>query len=188
MRDGVLVGPSGVDLNYQEHLTQISANWGEFGSDNSAETILYYLVAVGNSRTRPYGASNIAPFIYVGLNTIHTFLNLTLIPNERYYTTVQAYAVSGLYVEVTSNGIYAGLTHSITSGVISIVPYQSSTQMISVSWTPARSPVPLLRYELAMGSGVFSQLDLIQYCSNLSYASKLDIFRFIDIGLGKTLY
>lgn len=178
------------DLNYQESISSLSACWSGFGDGSPEQEIAYYEVAAGNDREFPSTRSSIAPFTNVGLNTAHIFEGLSLVPESVvYYVTVRAYAVSGGYVEAHSNGIRAGLGHSIIPGSISFPRYQSDRTMLSFHWSEFQSSLPIRQYEWALGSTFFNSEQLSEFCSdtNSNYSEVFEVSGFTDVGLDTSL-
>ena len=155
------------DLNYQESVTTLWACWNEFGNGLPEQKIAYYEVAAGSNLEFPSTRTNIAPFTMVGLNTTHTFGGLNLVPElVTYFITVRAYAVSGAYVESHSNGIIAGLGHSILPGHITIPRFQADSETLKAYWSDFQSSLPIRQYEWALGTRFFNSSQLEEFCSN----------------------
>ena len=172
------------DLNYQESLTSLSGHWSNFGDGSPEQEVAYYEVAVGSDRDYPNTRTNIAPFTNVGSNTSHIFTALDLVPlAQRYYITVRAYAVSGASVDVTSNGIYAGLGHTIVPGTIFVTPYQSNDSIIQAYWSKFESDFPIRLYSWAIGSTQLSSEGLSTICNDMltNYNDSFDIIDLTDI-------
>ena len=151
------------DLNYQEPTDYLSAHWMEFGDGTPQQEIAYYEVAAGSNSGYPNTRTDIAPFTNVGLNTSHTFTNLTS-ESVAYYITVRATAVSGAVVDSTSNGMVVGLTHTIQPGDITVAEYSSNTSDLSAYWEEFESNAPIRSYEWAIGSVSFSPDHLREMC------------------------
>lgn len=188
VKDGPIIGQ---DLNHQESTTTLYAQWSGFGDGSPEQEIAYYEVAAGSFREFPNTKTNIAPFTNVGLNESHTFADLDLIPRDVvYYVTVRARAVSGAYVDVTSNGITVGFEHEIIPGRITVPQYQSDTESLSVYWREFESDLPIRSYEWALGSRFLTSEELGTFCSdtesNHSTAFKVFGFRSVDLDTAAT--
>ena len=174
------------DLNYQESVTSLSACWNGFGNGSPEQEIAYYEVAAGSDLEYTSTRSNIAPFTNVGLNKSHTFAGLELnAETQRYYVTVRAYAVSGMYVEAHSNGITVGFRHTIVPGVITLTRYQDNTDTLSAYWSDFESSLPIRQYEWALGSEYFNSDELEAFCldTNRNFSEAFDVAGFTSIGL-----
>ena len=183
VQDGSIVGE---DLNYQEPTTYLSAHWDEFGDGMHQQEIAYYEVAAGSDRMYPNTRTDIAPFTNIDLRRMHTFTNLSLVPETVvYYTTVRAHAVSGATVESTSNGIRVGLSHLVIPGEITVPSFQSNPTTISVYWEEFSSEVPIRTYEWAIGQYRPSAEQLLQACSDERSALEtvFNVMPFTDIGI-----
>lgn len=169
------------DLNYQESVTSLSACWNRFGDGTPEQEIAYYEVAAGSNRdTR----SNIAPFTNVGLNRTHIFTGLQLNAEvARYFITVRAYAVSGMFVEAQSNGIVVGLKHSIMPGAITLPRFQADRTMLGAYWSDFESSLPIRQYEWALGSVMFNSNQLETFCSdtNSNFTELFEVYGFSNI-------
>ena len=183
VRDGLIPGQ---DLNYQESTSELAGQWSGFGDGSPEQEIDYYEVAAGSDREYQSTRSDIAPFTRVGLNTSHLFTNLNLVPESVvYYITVRAYAVSGAFVDATSNGISAGYGQEIIQGDISLERFQSDTSMLNVYWSEFESDVPIRSYELAFGSTRFDEEQLEEFCdeTNSDFSTEFDVFGFTAVDL-----
>lgn len=183
VRDGVIPDQ---DLNYQESVTSLSASWSGFGDGTPEQELAYYEVAAGSDRQWPNTRSDIAPFTHVGLDSSHTFADLRLSPDHvRYFFTVRAYAVSGAYAEVSSNGISVGFRHSIVPGVILLPHFQSDVTTLAAHWTEFESSVPIRQYEWALGSEYFNDDQVEEFCldSGSNHSEAFDVSGFTAVGL-----
>ncbi len=174
------------DLNYQESTTSLTACWTAFGNGSPSQEIAYYEVAAGSDREFAITRSNIAPFTNVGLNTTHTFTSLSLSPQDvRYFVTVRAFSVSGAYAESLSNGIFVGLGHSIVPGTIFLPRYQSNVNSLSAYWPDFESSLPIRQYEWALGTELFSDDSLEEFCSDTDsdFADRFDMSGFVNVNL-----
>ena len=172
------------DLNYQESLTTLSGHWSNFGDGTPEQEIAYYEIALGSDREFPSTRTNVIPFTNVGTNISYTFVGLDLVPlTQQYFITVRAHAVSGAYVDATSNGIIAGLGGTIIPGNITVTPYQSNTTTVAAYWTKFESDFPIRLYSWAVGSEKYSSQELGNFCSDISsnYSQSFDIFGFSDV-------
>lgn len=197
--DGVTVSTAGLipgrvrdgpipeqDLNYQESVTTLSACWSGFGDGSPEQTIAYYEVAAGSGRDNPSTRSNIAPYTNVGLNRTHTFTGLELnAETVAYFVTVRAYSVAGLSVEAHSNGIIAGLGHTIIPGTITVPRFQADATMLSAYWSDFESSLPIRQYEWGLGTEYFSGDRLEQFCADTdsNFSDNFDVSGFNLIGL-----
>ena len=183
VQDGPITGQ---DLNYQESTTMLYAHWSGFGDDTPEQQIAYYEVAAGSDREYTNTRSDIAPFTYVGLNTSHTFTGLGLVSQSvMYYVTVRAYAISGAYIDSTSNGITAGYGHTIVPGFISLQRFQADNTTISTYWSEFESDLPIRSYEWALGTTFFSNDELQALCDDTTsnYMDNFEVFGFTFVGL-----
>ncbi|XP_070573761.1 uncharacterized protein [Ptychodera flava] len=117
IRDGPI---DGFDLNFQESITSLSANWDSFGvacgidSIDQREPVFgqiidHYEVAIGTDSRYASTRDDLHPFVDVGCNTTHTFSDLQLVPRTQvYYVTIRAYSISTAMAETTTNGIRVG--------------------------------------------------------------------------------
>ncbi|CAH1250560.1 FAT1 [Branchiostoma lanceolatum] len=145
-RDGKIIG---YDLSYQASVTELCANWDNFGASTTAvssnpsgnpqveqaeqpeehRAIDYYIVSVGTDRTSSRTRDNIVAPTNVGLNKTVCFYHLTLDPGDSYYyVNVQAYGKNFAPAEATSNGIRVGYDSGVIGTflhfmVINIVPH-----------------------------------------------------------------
>ena len=177
------------DLNYQESVATLWARWSGFGDGTPEQHIAYYEVAAGSDREYPGTRSDVAPFTNVRLNTSHTFTNLSLVAETvTYYITVRAYAVSGAYIESTSNGIVVGFGHSIIPGEITLNRYQTDTSTVTVYWTLFQSDLPIRLYEWAIGTSYYDQNELERFCEDTDsdYAAYFDVLGFTNVNLDTT--
>ena len=174
------------DLNYQESVSTLSACWSGFGDGSPEQKIAYYMVAAGSNREHPNTRSNIAPFTNVGLNRTHTFAGLELnAESVVYFVTVRAYSVAGMSVEAHSNGIVAGLGHSIIPGVITLPRFQADASTLTAYWSEFESSLPIRQYEWGLGSEYFSDEQLAGFCedTNSNFSGYFDISGFKLVGL-----
>jgi hypothetical protein len=145
------------DVNYQESITSLSANWNPFGesldSRDPTQQIVYYEVAIGNDRRFPNSRSNIHYFENVGLNTTYTFngLNLTA-KTVQYFITVRAMSRAGSTQESYSNGIRVGYRNEIIPGEIEHSRIQSSTSELAVSWTGFQADMGIDNFRIGLSS------------------------------------
>ena len=165
----VLDGPvQGQDLNFQQSLSTLSAQWSGFGDGSPEQRITRYDVAVGSDRGHLNTRSNIVPFTNVGLNTNYTWNDLDLIPQSTvYYSTVRAYTVSKAFIDATSNGIRVGYGQSIVPGTIMVPRYQSDTLSLMAYWTEFESDLPITSYEWALGSQYLDARELESLCEEV---------------------
>ncbi|XP_060074374.1 uncharacterized protein LOC132554093 [Ylistrum balloti] len=137
------------DINYQQSVNEISANWDEFGDDtgNPTQTIRHYEVALGDDHRFPKTRSNIYYYVNVGLNQSHTFRNLNLTSEDvTYYVTVRATSVAGSQEEAFSNGIKVGFENQIYPGLLETPVVQSDVSKIVASWTEFQSDIGIRQY------------------------------------------
>ncbi|XP_070573717.1 uncharacterized protein [Ptychodera flava] len=156
IRDGPI---DGFDLNFQESITSLSANWDSFGVDcgvNSiderepvfGQIIDHYEVAVGTDNRYASTRDDLHHFVDVGCNTTHTFSDLQLVPRTQvYYVTIRAYSISTAMAETTTNGIRVGYGGQVLSpGEVAMQRYVSSSDTISLSWSQFEFGEPVLFY------------------------------------------
>lgn len=150
VRDGI----SWEDVNYQESVTQLSANWDSFGdalSSDPTQLIDHYEVSVGDDTRDHSTQTNVYYFTNVGLNTSHTFKGLNLTSKTvRYYITVRGYSVTGAFGESFSNGVRVGYRFNITQGTLEVNRVQSNTSEISISWSGFESDIGINKYRIGM--------------------------------------
>ncbi|KAK3094096.1 hypothetical protein FSP39_024081 [Pinctada imbricata] len=146
VRDGL----GGEDIDYQESITQLSANWENFGSlesSNPTQMIDHYEVAIGDDRREHTSRVNIHYFINVGLNKSVTISNLNLTAKTvTYYITVRAYSMTGAYEEAYTNGIRVGYREGVFPGEVEYTPFQHITDSISISWKDFEADVGIDKY------------------------------------------
>ncbi|XP_061197209.1 uncharacterized protein LOC133205414 [Saccostrea echinata] len=152
VRDGVQE-----DINYQESVTSLSANWDAFGKSlntrDPTQQIVYYEVAIGNDRRFPNTRTNIHYFENVGLNTTYTFTGLNLTAKiVKYYITVRAMSRAGSTQESYSNGIRVGYRNEIIPGEIEYSKIQSSTSDLAVSWTGFQADLGIDYFRIGLSS------------------------------------
>ena len=179
------------DLNYQEPTDYLSAHWAEFGDGTPQQEIAYYEVAAGSNMGHPNTRTDITPFTNVGLNTSHTFTDLDLVPETILYSvTVRATAVSGATAEATSNGIRVGHTHTISPGTISLSPFSSNPNKLSVSWSEFESNVLIRSYEWAVGETYFTSEQLQDMCAEYlsTFEDVFEILPFTSVGLSTSSF
>ncbi|XP_070573743.1 uncharacterized protein [Ptychodera flava] len=156
VRDGDVYG---IDLNFQDSITSLSANWDPFGDHcggsyaqgeetSSSQIIDHYELAMGTDNRYPDTREDIQPFVDIGCNVSHTFDNLQLVPRtQTYYATVRAYSVSSSMTEVTSNGIKVGYGGEVVSeGEITLQRYISLADSVSLSWAGFEFGMPVMFY------------------------------------------
>jgi hypothetical protein len=95
---GYVYDGTGADIDFQNSLDTLSANWGGFSDPESG--ISGYTYAIG---TTP-GGTDIVSWTATGATSV-TVGSQTLTLNQRYYVTVRAYNGVGLYSELTSDGV-----------------------------------------------------------------------------------
>ena len=151
VRDGI-----DEDQNYQESITELSANWYGFGEEMSkdpTQRIVKYEVSIGNDRRFEKTRSNVHYFIDVGRNTSWTFSHLNLTARiMKYYITVRAYSDAGSYQQASSNGIRVGFQNNIIPGSIEYKNAQSIQTYIDVGWSEFYSDYGIRHYEIAISS------------------------------------
>ena len=152
VRDGIAE-----DINYQYSTTELSANWDSFGDRTAdpTQSIEHYEIAIGNDRRYEKTRSNVHFFVNVGLNRTYTFNSLNLTSKlVRYYITIRAYSKAGGYAEGYSNGIRVGFNDDIVPGCVSLKPFQSEADSISLSWTGFKSDIGIIQYKIGISSHV----------------------------------
>lgn len=184
VRDGLLE-----DLNYQYSVTELSANWDNFGdgSNDPTQSIDHYEVAIGNDRRYSKTRSNIHFFVDVGLNTSYTFKNLNLTTKlVKYYITVRSYSLAGGYTEGYSNGIKVGFNDDISAGTLSVMRYQSSVTSVEASWSGFRSDIDIIDYIIGISShdGVITN-DTLKCTAFYRNISEYDIYQLRSVGLNE---
>ncbi len=188
VQDGPIIGQ---DLNYQESTSILNAHWSGFGDGSPEQEITYYEVAAGSDREYVSTRTDIAPFINIGLNTTHEFTELDLnAENIVYYITVRAHAISGAYIDSTSNGIRTGYGHTIVPGSISLPEHQLDTTTISAYWTEFESDLPIRSYEWAVGYRYLTTDELESFCDDTDsdYSGSFEVFglRSVDLDTSAT--
>lgn len=148
-------GPSD-DRDYQASSSEISANWEIFGKidgKDPTQTIIKYMIAIGNDRRYSITRSNIHAFVDIGLNTSYIFTNLNLTEKTvTYYVTVKAISLAGSSQESTSDGIRVGFRIGVIPGKVYYDRFQSITNKISVYWSDFVSDLGIREYYVAVGS------------------------------------
>ncbi|XP_062567667.1 uncharacterized protein LOC134229900 [Saccostrea cucullata] len=181
VRDGIQE-----DLNYQESVTSLSANWDAFGkslnSRDPTQQIVYYEVAIGNDRRFPNTRTNVHYFENVGLNTTYTFTGLNLTAKiVKYYITVRAMSRAGSTQESYSNGIRVGYRNEIIPGEIESSNIQSSTSDLAVSWTGFQADMGIDYFRIGLSS--FSPslpngtLNCVEFNSILPELDQVPVFK-----------
>ena len=186
VRDGSIPGQ---DLNYQEPTNALWAHWVGFGDGSPEQEVAFYEVAAGSDQEYPSTRTDIAPFTNVGLNTSHVFYNLDLVPETvTYFITVRAHAVSGAYIDVTSNGLSVGYRQGIVPGEITLNRYQSDTANVNVYWSEFESDLPIRQYEWAFGTRKFTERELQNFCENTesNFTEYFEVFGFTAVHLDTT--
>lgn len=143
------------DLEYQYSVTELSANWDDFGdsSNDPTQSIDHYEVAIGNDQRYESTRSNVHSFVNVGLNKHFTFNNLNLTAKViPYYITVRGYSLAGGFAEGYSNGIRVGFTGNLLPGTIASDRFQTSTQTVSLSWNNFESDIGIVQYTVGLSS------------------------------------
>ena len=172
------------DTVYQQSTSELAARWSGFG-DNYNEPVRY-LVAAGSDPRFPSTRTDTVPFTDVGLNTTVTFENLDLVSMSTYYITVRAFAESGEFVDVTSNGVTVGFEQPIAPGEITLDEYQSDTSTLTLHWSDfLPSYLPIRLYEVAIGTARFSPNDLELFCQDIEsdFAGEFSLFGFTSVAL-----
>ena len=175
VRDGPIPGQ---DLNYQESVTNLWAQWEGFGDGSPEQEVAYYQVAVGSDREFPNTRTDVVAFTNVGLNRSFAFTGLDLVALDVvYFLTVRARAVSGAFVDATSNGITVGFGHMIIPGDIILERFQSDTTTLTAYWTDFESDLPIRSYEWGIGTTYFTTDELDEICedTNSNYEDYFDI-------------
>ncbi|XP_062588035.1 uncharacterized protein LOC134249704 [Saccostrea cucullata] len=184
VRDGLDVE----DIDYQESITELSANWNDFGDEASGDPTQkmdYYEVSIGDDTRNHITRTNIHYYINVGLNKSYTFSGLDLTPKTvRYYITVRGYSITGAFAESYSNGVRVGFNPGILPGVIESEDVQSSTSEISVSWSEFSSDIGIKEYYIAASTDLVVNNNITFPCSDLqNFSSQFDIVPPKLIGL-----
>ncbi|XP_033747032.1 uncharacterized protein LOC117332256 [Pecten maximus] len=154
VRDG-----SDEDINYQESVEELSANWDDFGDDTGdpTQTIRYYEVAIGDDNRYSKTISNVHYYVNVGLNRSHTFHNLNLTAKDvTYYVTVRGRSMAGSQEEAFSNGVKTGFKNEIVPGLIETPEVQSDVSKIIASWTEFQSDIGIKRYLVGVYSNGYN--------------------------------
>lgn len=175
-----------LDLSFQESVSTLSAHWSGFGEDSPEQAVAFYEIAAGSNHQHPSTRSDIFPFTAIGRITSYTITGLQLQMMAQYFITVRAHGVSGSVAEATSNGIRVGYGHMITPGNITVPLFQSDTSSITVRWSEFESDLPLISYELALGSRNLSTLQNLQtFCNDITstYGGDFEVSGFQNIGL-----
>ena len=182
VRDGLI---DGFELNFQVSLSTLSAHWFDFGDGSPEQAIAYYEVAVGSSREFPSTRSNVVPFVVVGPVWRHTWTGLSLVTMGTYYVTVRAHAVSGSWVDATSNGVTVGISDTLLPGEVVLPYYQSDHTSITVYWTRFEGSLPVQSYQWALGTRALSGQELSALCVDLksNYSSRFEVLAFKDVGV-----
>ena len=160
------------DIDYQESLTELSANWDVFGDNTSSsptQIIAYYEVSIGNDRREHNTRINIQYLTDVGLNTSHTFSHLNLTAKTvTYYITVRAYSITGSFVEQYTNGVRAGYRDGVFPGRVDVSEFQAITDTLHASWEGFESDIGIKHYSVAISTSVVIDHNETISCSILA--------------------
>ena len=126
-------GSTGLDIDYQDNTTVLSAEWDGF--TDSESRIQYYEYGVSRNRG---GAVDVSPFQHAGLNTSATVHGLSL-ADDVYYFTVCAVNYAGLRNCMSSDGVlidFSPPNHGVVhDGIIEPdLKYQSSLSSMAANW------------------------------------------------------
>ena len=181
VRDGLV---EGFELNFQVSVSALSAYWSDFGDGSPEQAIAYYEVAVGSSREFPSTRTDVMPFTGCGLVQSYTFTGLSLVTMETYYVTVRAHAVSGLWVDTTSNGVTVGISDSVLPGEVVLPYYQSDQSTITAYWSQFEWSLPMRSYQWGLGTRLLLQQELTGLCADVTsnYSSHFEVLAFMDVG------
>ena len=159
------------DIDYQESVTELSANWesfGDGGSSNPSQVIHSYEVAIGDNHREQNRRTNIHYFENVGLNTTYTFTHLNLTAKTvTYYITVRAYSIAGAFTEEYSNGVKVGFKEGVISGTVAVNQYQHNTDEIAVFWKGFESDVGIKQYNVGISTAVVIKHNGTFPCSDM---------------------
>ena len=183
VRDGL-----GEDINYQFLVSELSANWDDFGdtSNDPTQSIVRYEVAIGNDLRHEETRANVHYFVDVGLNKSYTFTNLNLTAKAvTFYITVRAHSFAGGVVESFSNGIKVGFDENIIPGSIVSDHYQSLTDSIEFSWSEFQSDIGIMQYIVGISSQrPFIIMDSLD-CSAISTNTSIFDIAIENVGLNE---
>ena len=158
----------GEDVNYQESVKELSANWDMFGAVDGELEVVWYEIAIGTDPSHSSTRSDVYAFTNVALNRTHTFTKLSLTAKTvKYYVTVKAHSRNGASVESTSNGVYVGFKQAMTAGYVNVQKY-FNTSTLSFSWFDFFSDFTIVDYiwVLSMNSSQsYSDTQLCVYFS-----------------------
>ena len=174
-------GPGEVDMQYQEAVDHLSANWDQFGDARStlpSDIVLRYEAAVGTDRRQAATRADVHGFEDVGLETNITFYGLNLTEKTAtYYVTVRAYSAAGSFTESSSNGIKVGYSADVIAGRVGVSGYQSSTDSVRLWWTDFDSDMVITRYYGGVSSSPPPLDNATHECSELVRDSR----QFFDV-------
>ena len=161
-------GTTGLDIDFQDNNTMLSAEWDGFADPESG--IEHYEYGVSRSRA---GVSNILPFQNIGLNTSATVTGLSLADGV-YYVIVCALNNGGLRKCISSDGVLIDLSlpsHGVVNDGI-IVPdknYQSSLTSMAANWEGI--------WDLDSG------IEKFEWSIGTSQHNKTSVQNYTDVGL-----
>ena len=181
VRDGLV---DGFELNFQVSLATLSAYWSGFGDGSPEQAVAYYEVAVGSGREFPNTRTNVVPLTGVGSVQRYTFAGLRLVAMGMYYVTVRAHAVSGSWVDATSDGVTVGVSSAIIPGEVVLPPYQSDLSSVTAYWSQFEGSLPVQSYQWALGTRPLSSQELGLLCADIksNYTSRFEVLRLVDVG------
>ena len=167
----------GEDINYQESVEELSANWDKFGAEDGEFEIMWYEVAIGTDPSRSSTRSDVFSFTNVALNRTHTFRKLSLIAKTvKYYVTVKAHSRNGASVESTSNGVFVGFKQAMTAGYVNVQKY-FNTSTLSFSWFDFYSDFTIVDYIWILSMDSNQSIFNTQLCFHFS-----DTFNTVGYG------
>ncbi|HPT45516.1 MAG TPA: hypothetical protein PLM07_06425 [Candidatus Rifleibacterium sp.] len=144
VNDGV-----GADIDYTSNSSAIAMNWTNVANVGGM-TKLRYEVALGTTA----GGFDVVGWTDVGGATNYNFTGLSLVNGTKYYTSVRIVtAAHGNLNACSSDGI-SYVTTAVRDGAGADVTFTNSLTDVTLNWDAIPGGLPLLRYEVALGTTV----------------------------------
>ena len=101
------------------------------------------------------------------------------------YITVRAHAVSGSWVDATSDGVTVGVSSAIIPGEVVLPPYQSDLSSVTAYWSQFEGSLPVQAIiSVALETRPLSSQELGLLCADIksNYTSRFEVLRLVDVG------